>query len=164
MLSDIHGGIYGHHATPRTLVGNAFRQGFYWPTTVADVEQMVRTYEGSKRADDGPPDLASRASQPTAPSGPEVMELEEDPTTEPDPLDDWRTLYLDYLLRDTLPTDKTEARQLAHHAKSFVLVEGEHSLDRLYPLLRTFFGTNNMSSNRLDVGTFGPNQCKPRVL
>ena len=53
------------------------------------------------------------------------MELEEDPATEPDPLDDWRTLYLDYLLHDTLPTDKTEARQLACHAKSFILVEGE---------------------------------------
>ena len=25
LLSDIHGGVYGHHATPRTLVGNAFR-------------------------------------------------------------------------------------------------------------------------------------------
>ena len=53
------------------------------------------------------------------------MELEEDPTTEPDPLDDWRTLYLDYLLRDMLPTDKMEARWLAHRAKSFILVEGE---------------------------------------
>ena len=53
------------------------------------------------------------------------MELEEDPVTEPDPLVDWRTLYLDYLLRDMLPTDKTEARRLARRAKSFVLVEGE---------------------------------------
>ena len=53
------------------------------------------------------------------------MELEEDPAAEPDPLDDWRTLYVDYLLHDTLPTDKTEARWLARRAKSFVLVEGE---------------------------------------
>ena len=44
---------------------------------------------------------------------------------EPDHLDDWRTLYLDYLLRDTLPMDKTEARRLARRAKSFILVEGE---------------------------------------
>ena len=43
LLSDIHGGVCGHHAEPRTLVGNAFRQGFYWPTTVADTEQIVRT-------------------------------------------------------------------------------------------------------------------------
>ena len=31
---------------PRTLVGNAFRQGLYWPTTVANVEQIVCTCEG----------------------------------------------------------------------------------------------------------------------
>jgi hypothetical protein len=30
LLRDIHAGICGHHAAPRTLVGNAFRQGFYW--------------------------------------------------------------------------------------------------------------------------------------
>ena len=60
-----------------------------------------------------------------APSGPKVMVLEEDPATDPDPLIDWRTLYLDYLLHDTLPMDKMEARWLAHHAKSFVLVDDE---------------------------------------
>ena len=53
------------------------------------------------------------------------MELEEGPATELEPLVDWRVLYLDYLLHDTLPTDKTEARRLARRAKSFVLVEGE---------------------------------------
>jgi hypothetical protein len=29
LLRNIHAGICGHHAAPRTLVGNAFRQGFY---------------------------------------------------------------------------------------------------------------------------------------
>jgi hypothetical protein len=29
LLQEIHSGACGHHATPRTLVGNAFRQGFY---------------------------------------------------------------------------------------------------------------------------------------
>ena len=29
LLSDIHGGVCGHHAAPRTLVENVFRQGFY---------------------------------------------------------------------------------------------------------------------------------------
>ena len=53
------------------------------------------------------------------------MELEEDPAAESDPPNDWRTLYLNYLLRDILPEDKTEARQLARRAKSFILVEGE---------------------------------------
>jgi len=46
LLLDIHSGVCGHHAAPRTLVGNAFRQGFYWPTVVADADQIVRTYEG----------------------------------------------------------------------------------------------------------------------
>ena len=82
-------------------------------------------YEGSDLAEDGPSDLAPRADPPTALSDPEVMELEEDLAAEPDPPNDWRTLYLDYLLHDTLPMDKMEARQLAHHAKSFVLVECE---------------------------------------
>jgi len=53
------------------------------------------------------------------------MELEEDPATEPDPLVDWRMPYLNYLLRDALSMDKTEARWLAHHAKSFVLMGSE---------------------------------------
>ena len=82
---------------------------------------LVR-YEGSDRAKDGPSDPAQRADPPTALSDPEVMELEEDPAAEPDPLNDWRTLCLDYLLCDTLPTDKTEAQCLARRAKSFVLV------------------------------------------
>lgn len=43
---DIHSGVCSHHATPRTLVGSVFRRGFYWPTAVADAEQIVRTYEG----------------------------------------------------------------------------------------------------------------------
>jgi hypothetical protein len=46
LLRDIHAGICGHHAAPRTLVGNAFRQGFYKPTAVTDASEIVRTCEG----------------------------------------------------------------------------------------------------------------------
>ncbi|XP_039804953.1 uncharacterized protein LOC120669237 [Panicum virgatum] len=46
LIRDIHAGVCGHHAVPRTLVGNAFWQGFYWPTAVADATDVVRTYEG----------------------------------------------------------------------------------------------------------------------
>ena len=53
------------------------------------------------------------------------MVLDEDLGTEPDPLADWRTPYLDYLLREALLMDKTEAHWLALHAKSFVVIEGE---------------------------------------
>jgi hypothetical protein len=46
LIRDIHAGMCGHHAAPCTLVGNAFRQGFYWPTAVADANEVVRTCEG----------------------------------------------------------------------------------------------------------------------
>jgi ribonuclease HI len=46
LLRDIHAGVCGHHAAPRTLVGNAFRQGFYWPTAIADTSEIVCTCEG----------------------------------------------------------------------------------------------------------------------
>jgi transposase InsO family protein len=46
LIWDIHAGVCGHHVAPRTLVGNAFRQGFYCPTAVADASEVVHTYEG----------------------------------------------------------------------------------------------------------------------
>jgi hypothetical protein len=46
LLRDIHEGVCGHHAASCTLVGNAFRQGFYWPTAIANANEIVRTCEG----------------------------------------------------------------------------------------------------------------------
>jgi hypothetical protein len=46
LLHEIHAGTCGHHAGPRTLVGKVFRQGFYWPTTVADSKDIMRRCEG----------------------------------------------------------------------------------------------------------------------
>jgi ribonuclease HI len=46
LLQEIHSGACGHHATPRALVGNAFQQGCYWPTTVADATRIVRSCLG----------------------------------------------------------------------------------------------------------------------
>jgi ribonuclease HI/transposase InsO family protein len=46
LLRDIHAGVCSHHAAPRTLVGNTFCQGFYWPTEVADASEIMRTCEG----------------------------------------------------------------------------------------------------------------------
>jgi ribonuclease HI/transposase InsO family protein len=46
LLREIHSGACGHHAAPRALVGNAFRQGFYWPTAVADATRIVRSCRG----------------------------------------------------------------------------------------------------------------------
>ena len=85
---------------------------------------LVR-HEEPKQTSNGPPILGSGANHLAAPSDPEVMELDEDPVIEPDPLADWRMPYLDYLLREALPTDKMEARWLTHRTKSFVVIEGE---------------------------------------
>jgi hypothetical protein len=46
LLQQIHAGTCGHHAGPRTLVGKAFQQGFYWPTAVADSKNIVRRCKG----------------------------------------------------------------------------------------------------------------------
>jgi ribonuclease HI len=46
LLQEIHSGACGHHAAPRALVGNAFRQGFYWPTVVVDATRIVRSCQG----------------------------------------------------------------------------------------------------------------------
>jgi ribonuclease HI len=46
LLQEIHSGACGHHAAPRALVGNAFRQGFYWPTAVANATRIVRSCQG----------------------------------------------------------------------------------------------------------------------
>ena len=55
-------------------------------------------YEGSKQAGDGPPAQGSRADQPSAPSDPKVLELDEDLAIELDPLVNWKMPYLNYLL------------------------------------------------------------------
>jgi hypothetical protein len=46
LLQEIHVGTCGHHVGPRTLVGKAFRQGFYCPTAVANSKDIVRRCEG----------------------------------------------------------------------------------------------------------------------
>ena len=45
-LLEIHTGICGHHAAPCSLVGKAFRRGFYWPTALRNAEELVRACKG----------------------------------------------------------------------------------------------------------------------
>ncbi|XP_072147465.1 uncharacterized protein [Setaria viridis] len=68
-----------------------------------------------------PPALDSKAD----PSDPEVMEIDANPTEGPDPPPGWRALYLNYLIHELLPTDKIEARRIAHDAESFIIVDQE---------------------------------------
>lgn len=68
---------------------------------------------------------SSRADPENAPAAFMVMAIDEDPVTRSDPQADWRAPYLNCLLREILPIDKTEARWLTHQAKPFVIVDGE---------------------------------------
>jgi hypothetical protein len=42
ILREIHEGICGNHAASRTLVGKAYRAGFWWPTAMTDAEDLMR--------------------------------------------------------------------------------------------------------------------------
>jgi hypothetical protein len=45
LLAEIHGGECGSHSSSRTLVGKASRHGFYWPTTLQDASELVKSYK-----------------------------------------------------------------------------------------------------------------------
>ena len=49
LLEDIHKGECGHHAASRSIASKAMGYGFYWPSALADAEQMVRTCTGCQR-------------------------------------------------------------------------------------------------------------------
>jgi hypothetical protein len=44
LLVEVHGDECGNHTSSRTLVGKAFRHGFYWPMALQDVVKLVKTY------------------------------------------------------------------------------------------------------------------------
>ncbi|XP_034580784.1 uncharacterized protein [Setaria viridis] len=94
----------------------------------SDLHKPLVRYEEPGEASNEPPVLDPEAD----PSDREVMEINTEPAKGPDLLPDWRTPYLDYLIRESLPTDKTEARRIAHRAKSFVIIDQE-----LYKLSHT---------------------------
>jgi ribonuclease HI len=43
LLTEIHGGECGSHSSSRTLVGKAFRHGFYWPIALQDAAELVKS-------------------------------------------------------------------------------------------------------------------------
>jgi hypothetical protein len=45
LLDEIHVGQCVVHAASRTLVGKAFKFGFYWPTTKNDATKLVQKCE-----------------------------------------------------------------------------------------------------------------------
>ena len=50
----------------------------------------------------------------------EAMVIDEAPS-----LQDWRTQYLDWMIRGILPSDRAQARRLSRRTKSFVLIDDE---------------------------------------
>jgi hypothetical protein len=46
ILQDIHVRICGSHIGARSFLGKAYRQGFFWPTTVSDADSLVSQCEG----------------------------------------------------------------------------------------------------------------------
>jgi hypothetical protein len=42
ILQEIAEGVCGNHAASRTLVGKAFRSGFYWLTALVDAKALAR--------------------------------------------------------------------------------------------------------------------------
>ena len=49
ILEEIHGGICGNHASPRSLVSKAIRTGYFWPTMQGDVFELVKKCEKCQR-------------------------------------------------------------------------------------------------------------------
>jgi hypothetical protein len=49
LLHQIHSGMCSSHIGTRRLVVKAFRQGFYWPTTVRDGEGIVRKCDNCQK-------------------------------------------------------------------------------------------------------------------
>jgi hypothetical protein len=91
----------------------------------SDLHKPSVTYQGSAQGANKPPKPGSGAIPTPPPTDPEVMDIKEDPYAGPDPLPDCRIPYLKCLVCGILPPNRTEARRLAHHAKSFVLLDRE---------------------------------------
>jgi transposase InsO family protein len=41
LLQDIHSGVCGSHSSWHSIIGKAFRHGFYWPTAKDDVTKVI---------------------------------------------------------------------------------------------------------------------------
>ncbi|XP_034591738.1 uncharacterized protein [Setaria viridis] len=75
------------------------------PGEVGNVPPIPGSGADPERVGSSPSALDSEAN----PSDPKVMEIDANPAEEPDPPSDWRAPYLDYLIREMLPANQTEA-------------------------------------------------------
>ena len=49
ILEEIHEGICGDHAGPRSLVGKVIRIGYFWPTLHMDAREFVKKCDKYQR-------------------------------------------------------------------------------------------------------------------
>ena len=42
ILEEIHEGIYGDHAGPRSLISKVIRTGYFWPTMQVDAIELIK--------------------------------------------------------------------------------------------------------------------------
>ncbi|XP_075635275.1 uncharacterized protein LOC142607611 [Castanea sativa] len=49
ILEEIHEGVCGNHAGPRSLVSKVIRTGYFWPTVQADAAQLVKNCDKCQR-------------------------------------------------------------------------------------------------------------------
>ena len=42
ILEEIHEGIYGEHASPRSLVSKVIRTCYFWPTMQVDAVELIK--------------------------------------------------------------------------------------------------------------------------
>jgi hypothetical protein len=42
LLEDVHKGVCGSHSSWRSIIGKAFRHGFYWPTAKDDAIEVMK--------------------------------------------------------------------------------------------------------------------------
>jgi hypothetical protein len=107
-------------ASARTTVPpNAFSRDLHQPSVkTSDMPEKVSALPEAPSAQPEAP-----SAQPEAPSAPEGEALRVEGERNGVPPDrDWQTPYLQYLHQGELPLDRAEARRLAWHAKSFVLL------------------------------------------
>jgi hypothetical protein len=44
LLEDVQKGVCGSHASWHSIIGKAFKHGFYWPTVKDDAMEVVKKY------------------------------------------------------------------------------------------------------------------------
>ena len=49
ILKEIHEGVCGDHASPRSLVSKVIRIGYFWPTMQVDARELVKKCDKCQR-------------------------------------------------------------------------------------------------------------------